>query len=176
MTDDPRPVQGPPGAPPAPTEFTVLDEVQLHPKVVQALLGQLYAPVRPRGGLLLGTQAGGTLHVHLASTGGAGRSALRLDPGYLQGYSEAMAALTGGRWAGVGQWLMHADSQVRSRRRDRRWARRGVRRGLIDDRRVLLIVGWRQSVLTVRAYVQAPDGEVRAVPVQCPAPGRESER
>lgn len=157
-----------------PAALTGLDEVRLDWAAVRTLQAQLYTPVRPRGGLLFGSHLGGVLHVRLAGAVGppARRPArgLRLNAGYVRGWREGIQMMSEGKMTHVGQWVIHADSQLRGRQRDRRRVQRAITLGLVDDRRILVVPGWRRGELTFRAYAHDFDGQVQQLPCRAALP------
>jgi hypothetical protein len=139
-----------------------LTEVQLLRNVRGLLRRQLYSPARVRGGLLFGFHDGESLTLVLAST--AGSPGWYDDSRFALGWTEALFELMGGRMDWVGNWITHADGQLRSEHRDHRLCRQGLRLGLLNDHCILLVMGWNDSLFECRTYVQGPDGELERLP------------
>jgi hypothetical protein len=152
-------------------EREALNGAQIFRPVIQTLRQQLYSPARVRGGLLFGFQVGDQLQVVLASSAGSSgwyrqprRAVLEVDERFTLGWSEAVLSLFGGQIDWIGNWIAYPDSQLHSERRDLKWFKRGWRTGLFDDRSVLLVVGWNESVLDVQTYHLSSDGFPEALP------------
>lgn len=118
---------------------------------------QLELPGKTRGGMLFGISNGDTLEVHLATRLGHPATerdrVLEPDRGYALGVSEALSALGKGNWDWCGNWLSYPHVHLEGIRTDLNWLIRGARQGLVDEEHPLLVVGWLEGILTVRAYV-----------------------
>ena len=111
--------------------------------------------------MLFGYSEDEVLHVLLASTAGLSswyeadaRVALNIDPRFALGWGEALRGLFGSRLDWIGNWVIHPDAQLKSSKRDLRRFRGGFESGLIDDRSILLVVGYMDGTLRTRAYSQ----------------------
>lgn len=120
---------------------------------------QLAVPGRLRGGLLFGERHGEILHIVLASPLGypwwytdPRQAFLHPDERYLLGWSDCVEEVYGGRVDWVGNWLAYPNNTLGDIREDIRWIDLGAQHGLVDDRHLLLVVGWVEGALTVRAY------------------------
>lgn len=52
----------------------------------------------------------------------------------------------------MGNWLAYPDSSLGDVRQDLTWLYLGAEHGLIDDRHILLMIGWDDGALAARAY------------------------
>jgi len=120
---------------------------------------QLASPSRVRGGLLFGFVERDVLKVMFASTAGASvwykpgaRTVIDIDPRFALGWSEAVQTIHGTRFDWVGNWVSHADGQLRSQDRDLRRFKGAFRSGIADDEYLLLVVGYANGELKCRMY------------------------
>ena len=150
----------------ASTHPDTLERVVLSALAVKFFKRQLHLPSRARGGLLFGHHHEDALRVLLAGScglpvwarGDEERAVLDVDARFALGWSEAVSELLQGHADWCGNWLVHPDEQLAGHGRDHHWFRLGLRRGLVDDRHILLIVGYQYGQLNARAYVlSTPD-------------------
>lgn len=145
----------------SPTPVLPFTSVALSTSLSDFFAAQMNASSRVRGGLLFGFSENEVLSVLLASTAGPScwyppdtRSVLEIDLRFAFGWSESLLAVFGGRLEWVGNWVIHADSQLKSNKRDLRHFRSGFTSGLIHDRSILLIAGYSDGALQTRTYTQ----------------------
>lgn len=140
-------------------DLVPLDGVSLGKHARHSLRRQLYVPGRLRGGLLFGMYKDGILEVTLATPMGypwwyssPNDALLGLDERYVLGWSDCIETIHGGKVDWVGNWLAYPDSSLGDVRQDLTWLYLGAEHGLIDDRHVLLMIGWDDGALAARAY------------------------
>lgn len=156
--------------PAAPEVGDNLERVSVTRSVVHTLHGHLFPRPAPQLGLLFGQVRGNTLTLAVAMRAVwptvKPHDPFDVDERLLLGAGEALAFLSRGRlqWSGV--WYMHADAQLAGPDRDVRLIRRAARRGLCDDRRVMVVVGWQDGRLQLRASLGVSSGEVAELPVE----------
>jgi len=141
------------------------DRVELGKDASTFLYRQTSSPARVRGGLLFGYSEDDVLHVLLAGTAGISnwygpgkRTVLDIDPRFALGWGEALLSMAGTRLDWVGNWVTHPDNQLKTPQRDVRRFRSGFRSGLIDDRSILLVVGYADGIVRFRAINRRADG------------------
>jgi hypothetical protein len=149
-----------------PNERPILDEdlvplerVTLVSAARHSLRRQLYVPGRLRGGLLFGRCRDGTMEVMLATPMGypwwysnPSDALLAHDERYVLGWSDCIETIHGGTVDWVGNWLAYPDSTLGAVCQDLTWLHLGVEHGLIDDRHILLMIGWNDGALAARAH------------------------
>ena len=141
------------------------ESVELGSGVIPFLKAQIKSPSRVRGGLLFGYSEADVLHVLLAGTAGVSswygpgeRTVLDIDPRFALGWGEALLSVAGTRLDWVGNWVTHPNGQLKTPERNIRRFRSGFRSGLIDDRSILLVVGYMDGMLRFRAINRGADG------------------
>ena len=140
-----------------------LTEVVLSPAAWTQLDAPLHAPGRLSGGLLYGFRLNGVLYVQLVAPGGYAwwwedQNPLNLDPRYTLGWSDGLRAVYGDALGWVGQWLMYPDRQLGAVALDHAWMSQGMSTRLTDQEHPLLIVGYKDGLIDVRAYRLADVG------------------
>lgn len=134
-----------------------LTQVTLSPAAWSMLRPSLDAPGRLIGGVLYGHRLDGVLHVQLAAPGGypwwlSAPDPLDLDPRYTLGWSDCLRAQYADAVEWAGQWLMYPDRNLPAVAADHEWMLRGAPDRLIDHEHPLLVVGYTDGHLRVRAY------------------------
>ena len=139
------------------SENEALTSVVLSPAAWTGLRPFLDAPGRLTGGLLYGRRAGGVLHVQLVAPGGypwwrPEGTPLDLDAHYTLGWADCLRNLYGDTVDWVGQWLLYADRGFPTTSVDHAWMDQGRPTRLIDHEHPLLVIGYDDGALRVRAY------------------------
>lgn len=134
-----------------------LSQVILTPAAWSTLRPTLYAPGRLSGGVLYGHRIDGVLHVQLVAPGGypwwlSAPDPLDLDPHYTLGWSDCLRAQYADAIDWAGQWIMYPDRSLAAVATDHDWMLRGAPNRLIDHEHPLLVIGYIEGVLRVRAY------------------------
>ena len=138
-------------------ESEVLTSVALSPTAWSGLRPFLDAPGWLTGGPLYGHRTGGVLHVQLVAPGGypwwrPEGTPLDMDAHYTLGWSDALRSLYGDTVSWVGQWLMYPSRGFATTAVDHAWVDQGRPTRLIDCEHPLLVIGFDEGVLRVRAY------------------------
>ena len=139
------------------SENETLTGVALLPAAWSGLKPFLDAPGRLTGGLLYGHRADGVLHVQLIAPGGypwwlTEGTPLDMDAHYTLGWSDCVRSLYGDTVGWVGQWLMYPDRGFAATAVDHAWVDQGRPTRLIDPECPLLVIGYDEGALRVRAY------------------------
>lgn len=147
-------------------------EVTVSVQLSDFFAAQTRSDSRVRSGMLFGYSEADVLFVLLATSAGVSnwypketRAALEIDPKFAIGWSEAVLSIFGGRLDWVGNWVVHPDSQLKSNKRDLRSFRSGFESGLIHDRSILLVSGYADGVLQMRAYTRVFEEGPALIPV-----------
>lgn len=163
----------PPHALPKRGDFQPLEQVDFTPVTRKALQEHVTTAGRLRGGILLGLQEGGRLHIHAVLPGGYGGFPPLSDHGqYVLGAVEAAQQVTGMSLDWVGSWMMPADGLAP----DGVWSERAWhlarRHALVSPETVLVTFGQSQERLDVRAWSE-DNGEPRPLQVDWERPAGE---
>lgn len=143
-----------PDVSPATEDYVAPARVVLAPPARHYLLRQAHAPGRARGGLLFGRLVDDELRVVLATPGGYAdgpQHPLDVSAHYALGAGDVVTLALDADW--VGNWVMSASSHLGPVERDLGWLRRAARSGLVDNRNVMVVAGWREGALEARAYL-----------------------
>ena len=139
-----------------PSAFT---SVALSPEISSFFTEQMTSPSRVQGGLLFGYSEKEVLHLVVASSAGVAnwydpdvRAVLNIDTRFAFGWNEALTSIFGNRISWVGNWIAHPDGLLKSEKRDIRRFRDVFHSGLVDERHVLLVLGWADQDLRFTTY------------------------
>lgn len=159
------PLDLPGETPPRPLETLIC------PREVRGFLRRLLAAAgQGRGGPLIGTRTGETLHLtHVLPAGYSWwlpeGDPFAMDDRYVLGAIDALRADSEVHLDWVGNWVMYADGRIRTEEEDRALWDEAYRRALVSGDDVLVVIGLRERWLEVRAY-HAVRGGPRALYVE----------
>lgn len=144
-----------------------ITSVAMSPEVDAFFREQMLSPVRVRGGLLFGFREGEILHILLASTPGVPAwyssttgAVLNVDSRFALGWSEALISVFGSRIDWVGNWVVHPDEKLKSIERDVNRFRECFASRLVDDKNILVVIGWLDGSIKLRAYNRSFEGTI----------------
>ncbi|MFT2722252.1 hypothetical protein ACMT4L_19880 [Deinococcus sp. A31D244] len=154
-----------PTAQPGGDEFVLLKSVVLQGPAVSVLRAALDLQA-PRTGALFGMRQGGDLSVQYVATGGlAALEPFSIEPVYLLGLTDAYRQVDP-RLDWVGHWVTVPEDAFPEAVGTLALFREAQAQGLVDRDHPLLIVGWVDGQLTVRAVAAGEGrGEGREVSV-----------
>lgn len=140
--------------------------VEITDEVTYYFRNQSYSSNMNYGGLIFGVRIDEVIHVVLATSIGcpqwyedSDRAILDVDSRFALGWSESLQVLFNKEIDWVGNWWMHADAEAKNSIDDVKILKKGIRMGIFNDRNILMIIGWKEKDLEIKAYHQLTGGE-----------------